>query len=593
MSLKPLNYVDLFDFLYPETPLEGLPDASQITVFQLNNRYAVIRNNQRSIFRALNAIVTEADEGTYFREFMLPYYEVAASKRFVLNTVELTNAQFANGFDAAGLGFAFSAPQTVFNMGNLGGELNGEMTSVLVYSGGSLLPPTAPYSGGSPGPAAGTPAVRTIQGGVILYVPTSLVSAGVPVDVVVLRTFNQKGVTWGNPAYGWTPPSVTFSAAAAAPLTLSFASLSASLGNVYDLSTYAVFLKAGADHYFRPVDPSLVASRMSDSSDGAIFTVNQAANVGDTFMLVGRSGYWDVYTAGTYDATTSGQFSIPLLEADGVTPAPVAYTQDVDVWLDGRFLRHDQDYTVDFGNVIDTTQPPRILINGMSLGVYHTVRVVSNAPWDATHNVQVEGSVLADTRGLVLVSATARDIRLMDGVGLLFASGSFCGEGAAHTVGENRGLDISALTTNTDYYYRARFCLTPAALNTCETAMEQELGMDKFLDLFGSTTGGAILAYDYQSAYALAKGLTGSTVPANGGASWPPPFGPGWFWARDRETAIVGAGYLNFDCRIRGYNPQFASWGEPVLAPGGGGVSFDGRPLQTGYTDQVLDFRQR
>jgi hypothetical protein len=43
--LTPVNYVDLFDRLYPEQHLHGLTDDNQITVEELNRRYATIRTN--------------------------------------------------------------------------------------------------------------------------------------------------------------------------------------------------------------------------------------------------------------------------------------------------------------------------------------------------------------------------------------------------------------------------------------------------------------------------------------------------------------------------------------------------------------------
>jgi hypothetical protein len=672
--LKPTNYVNLYDFIYPEVALPGLADDSQINTAELNARLAIVRGNHRSLVNAMSGIVTQADAGNYFKEYMKPFSEVVAASRFTLTALQITNAQFDPTFDVSGAG-PFGEARTVFQLRELGGELaNDVLYSATVSSSaaasqagivflnadaaplsvgmaafGTNIPPGTTVEtiavGGSyttvtlsanilsTGVLSGAPisfalpppvlvfsggllvqgsdyVVRTVQGGAVLYLKTSSVTHDVPVDVVLMRTFNQKGVTWGNSALGWSAYTHTYGGGGqAGPLTLSVDSLSLRCGNVFDLSTYAIFRKAAADNYYRHVDDGLVASRVPDvGDDGAVFTVDTDALGGETFMVIGRSSYWEYNWSGTPDATTSAQFSIPLLEQDGATPAPVGTAYDVDVWLDGRLLRPEYDYTVQTGSPDDITQPPRILVGGMTIGTAHWIRAVSNAPYDAAHSVQVYGAVLSDTRGLVLVSASGRQVRLTDGVGMLYSGGYFDGYGMVNTVGENRGLDVSSLTARTDYTYRARYCLTKDALEMCESSMSLSTGMDKFLDLFGSVdTDLAISSYDYQSAYAVSHSLASGHVPATSRPAWYSPFGPGYFWVRDRIQAgassprVSSSLSLSFDCRVgRGIfftptadYPDMASWGEPPLAPGAGGVSVDCRPLQAGYTPVDLDFRPR
>jgi hypothetical protein len=297
-----------------------------------------------------------------------------------------------------------------------------------------------------------------------------------------MRQFNRKKVNSGDAGGTWItlPTRTQTGPTTSSPVDLTVSSLSL-LGNVYDLSTYRVFHKTAVDTYYRLVDPSDVTSRMADTGDGAVFTIQTGAIIGESHAVVGLASYWDYEWSGTLTASTSQQFKIDLLELDGTTPAPASVASDIDVWVDGRLLRPDTDYCVDMGDPAEPTIPPRVIISGLELGA-RRVRAVANAPYDAAHNVTLTVPSLSDTRGIIPVSLIGREIRLTDRMGLLFSGGYFDGEGSARAIGDNRALDVSKLSDRTDVYYRARFVLTNAARDVCESVATAGTTIERILD---------------------------------------------------------------------------------------------------------------
>ena len=106
----PVNYVDLFDRLYPEQLLSGLASDGDITVEELNARYDVIRANQRTMVRALTAVYAAQADTASFREFVLPFWEVAYTRKYTIGAPEVAALRYLSGRDSAGVPLSF--PET-------------------------------------------------------------------------------------------------------------------------------------------------------------------------------------------------------------------------------------------------------------------------------------------------------------------------------------------------------------------------------------------------------------------------------------------------------------------------------------------------
>ena len=236
--LTPVNYVDLFDRLYPEQHLHGLTDDNQITVEELNRRYATIRANQRTMSMAMNAIYADQPEGAHLRDFMLPFWEVAYSRKYVLSTKDIASLRYIKGYDPAGLNLKFPESRIAHYANDCGSELLDREVEFLLFSDGLLVAPSD-Y------------AVHPSQGGFAVYLKESRVVVGAAIRVVVFRKFNQRGKSFEHipaPAMAIADPALPDGTAAA---HVAF-SLTA-LGYVHDLRYYALFAKKAGDQYFRPV----------------------------------------------------------------------------------------------------------------------------------------------------------------------------------------------------------------------------------------------------------------------------------------------------------------------------------------------------
>ena len=183
--LTPVNYVDLFDRLYPEQHLAGLTDDGQITAEELNRRYATVRANQRTMMLALNSIYSAQPDGSHFRDYMLPYWEVAASKKFDLGPTKLLSLRYRVGFDPGGESLVFPENRTGLHLHDLGSDLINSMIEVCVYVDGRLIGPSRYH-------------IHVSQGGFSVYIIENDLSQNAQVaHVVLLRKFNQAGVTRG------------------------------------------------------------------------------------------------------------------------------------------------------------------------------------------------------------------------------------------------------------------------------------------------------------------------------------------------------------------------------------------------------------
>ena len=119
--LKPTNYADLFDKLYPLNQLVGIASDSQINVPELNNRFGVIRTNQHSIMKALNGIALASGDSRFIRDLVLPYHEIIASSTFKYTQEQIQGRIFRDGFDAAGESLNLNGTYVIFPMNDLGG----------------------------------------------------------------------------------------------------------------------------------------------------------------------------------------------------------------------------------------------------------------------------------------------------------------------------------------------------------------------------------------------------------------------------------------------------------------------------------------
>lgn len=483
--LKPTNYVDLYDRLYPEHQLVGLASDSQITVPELNMRLGTIRNNHRSVMAALNGLAMAMPGGAMIRDFMLPFHEIAAQRRFVYSAAEIAGHTFRNGFDAAGEALNLGTTHVVFDMNDLGGALRSEDVLVMVFSDGLEV-------------ARSNFVVRTVQGGMMVYVKTAQVVAGVPIDVVVFRKFSQLGVTHSS-------RFVTVNSGAAVAANYAFTVPRRDQYNlVRDLSTLRVFRRSAADGYFRPVSRNLVTFRTDENESSLSVTVASGAQTGDTFTVVDAAEYWEHYKDGTWTQTEDSRYVVSLVDANGV-PAPVWYAKDLDVYYNGRSLIPNHDYWIDW-NYERPDLPPQLVIRGIraSSGKVR-ITAIANAPYDPETEINLTYATIPDQAGVVDVPARDRGCRLLPQLGILRADGrvrSF-GDGI-QTVAENRGLYLGAsLGTRLNVEYRLRFVLTKAGREVMMAAAQGKSPVEQFIELVGSDLGGV----DYVGNFKTVNGI--------------------------------------------------------------------------------------
>lgn len=572
----PLNYVDLFDRLYPEQHLTGLGDENQINVDELNHRYATIRANQRTTMLALNGIFDALPDGSHFRDFMLPYWEVLVSRRFSIGSVsDLAAARYRSGFDPGGDYLEFPEIRTGFHMHDLGEDVVGPVSEVIVFSGGLVVAPSD-YT------------IHRAQGGFSIYVKETKVKP--VVEVVVLRKFNERGLTYQSyPVYLGVPgPGNTTDVVA--DLT--------KLGYVYDFRYYKLFSRTMGDEFFRPVPGNMWQSRVSDNKETALFTLLRKAEEGEQFLVLNSAEFWKFEHDGEVTEDSS-VWKIDLVHANG-QPAPVWHIEDVDVWVDGRLQRPGLDYWIEWGGVASARQAPRIIFRKIATG-YHHVLAITNAPHDPLLNVTLRQSTITDEYGIFDMPPSEREFKLVQDIGLAFTGGYLNTAGTGiDVVGENLALHLTTLDDTRDLYFRVRFVLPPLAREMASRISQSESALEKLMKLLGISADGTFWTSDgpeYRNAQ-LRLNIRQTyrerpdvlKVPTSPRPEWnTSTFDAGYFWVRDEANGARSDDTVTtvIDCRPGADTASFLPWTQD------GSMVFDCRTIDDpGYvTPRVLDCR--
>ena len=588
--LTPVNYVDLFDRLYPEQHLVGLTDENQITVEELNRRYASIRANQRTAMLALNSVYSAQPNGSHFRDYMLPFWEVAACRRWELSTADVALLRHRNGFDPGGLELNFPEPRTSLHLHDLGSSLIDGHHEVLVFARGALLPSRDRHVHASQGGfsvypkedrifskqyseldfremadpdgsdtwstldvrddrAHLTDAFHTIRltGGVIdgrdgVTFPVTNVA---DYQVVLLRKFNERGVTYD------APPVFRNNAGATDGVFDIIVPDLGALGNVYDIRYYRLFSRLSTDSYFRPVPKEDWAARMEPSMNGAaLFTVLRGAADGEEFCVTCGADFWKFEYDGPV-TETSELYKVDLVHPDGL-PLGVWDVEDLDVWIDGRLQRPYVDYWIEWGGPASADQPPRLIYREIPIGARHSVFILHNAPHDPELSLTIrEPETLSTTDGVYRLPAAERALRLVRDVGLVFSGGFLhrAGDGI-NVVADNLGLHLEDLPYNTDLSFRSRFVLTPGGLTGALRESDHETALEQFIGLVGlkadgsSSDGASPLGFDFIESYRQTHNV--HPIPNAPAPERPVTrFGAMFFWVRD-ESVSAGDFVLDF-----------------------------------------------
>ena len=528
---SPVNYVDLFDRLYPEQHLSGITDDSQINVDDLNQRYATIRANQRTMMMALNSIYSAQSDGSHFKDFMQPFWEIALSKKFDLSPAITASLRYRAGFDPGGNTLTFPENRTGFHLHDCGSSLLNDMTEVMVYINGKLVPPSAKY-------------VHVAQGGFSIYVKECIIpSTATSAHVIVLRKFNQLGLT--------RSASTIYKSdtATALPFDILITDL-LSLGNIYDLRYYKVFHRLSTDRYFRPLDPTKWAGRFSVDNASAIFTIINGAGLNEEFIVLNTAEYWKY----EFDGQLTEDSNVTLIDLiDGNSlPAPVWSIEDLDVFVDGRLMRPYTDYIIQWGSPSSKQHAPRLVLRGVPTGQRH-ILVQTNAPHDPLCPMIREDSI-SDPDAIFRTSPAERELRLIEDVGIVYSNGYLCSVGDdINVVADNYAIHLGGLPDTNFLYYRARFVLTPAQLEGAKLEGGYKTPLENFVNLVGlrldgsPADGSSLLGgFDFIESYRYNAGVT--AVPSNP-IPWPEIyFNAMYFWVRDEQTSARIAGEP-LDCR--------------------------------------------
>ena len=470
--LTPVNYVDLFDRLYPEQHLHGLTDDNQITVEELNRRYATIRANQRTMSMAMNAIYADQPEGAHLRDYMLPFWEIAYSRKYVISRKDVATLRYVRGYDPAGLDLQFSEPRTALYANDCGSELLERDVELLLFSDGLLVPP-ADYH------------VHPSQGGFAVYLKESRVVVGATVRIVVFRKFNQRGQSFER-----IPAAAIAIADPALPDGTPAAHVAfdlKALGYVHDIRFYALFARKAGDQYFRPVPEDFWSARAMPGYDTAIAGVLGGYAVpGDyEFVLVDKAEFWK-HELHADVAPRDSVWKVDLVDSRGM-PLPVAHEGDVDVWVRGRKLRAGVDYWVEFGTPEFPDIPPRIMFEDVHYGDGLHLMVMSGAPRDREASIEMDADMLPNHDAVVRLDPRLRRIRLLQNVGLVFSSGylELAGDGI-ETIADNLALHFDGLRDADEFTYRARFVFAPETIDGAFRQTEVPTVLERFARTVGS-----------------------------------------------------------------------------------------------------------
>ena len=570
--LTPVNYVDLFDRLYPEQHLAGLTDDGQITAEELNRRYATVRANQRTMMLALNSIYSAQPDGSHFRDYMLPYWEVAASKKFDLGPTKLLSLRYRVGFDPGGESLVFPENRTGLHLHDLGSDLINSMIEVCVYVDGRLIGPSRYH-------------IHVSQGGFSVYIIESDLSQSAQVaHVVLLRKFNQAGVTRGAAVIR------KCTATTAQPFDVIVPTLS-ELGNVFDIRYYKLFHRVPGDRWFRPVDENGYGKRASATGDGAMFTKLSGAVKDEEFVVVCTAEFWKSEFDGPLTEDSNAAVH-PLVDQYGL-PAPVSRIEDVDVYVEGRLMRPNVDYWLHWGDPAVTPRtPPQIVLRGVATGDHRHVVVRTNAPYDPYLCPEIREDVLSDPQAIYRLPPQERPLRLLEDVGLSFSGGHLVNVGEdMNVVADNLGLHIGGLPDTQYFYFRARFVFTPASMEGALAQGGFQTALEKFALMVGvaadgsAPNGNPALTADFVQAYRVNSGA--QTVPENP-EDWPDTtFDASYFWVRDASSEARAASEP-MDCRDGADLARYTPWEQdptlPVIMDCRDGFTADpgyvtGRPL--------------
>jgi len=528
MTLAP-NYVDLFDQLYPTQQLNGLADESQINVTQLNSRFAAIRANHASTMRALNGIVSNEDPGKYIKQYLQSFSEIAAFKKFTYTGAQKSANLFTTGFDAKGTSLSFPSPRVVFPVNDLGGTPLSNVADVMVFHRGHLLPPSLCY-------------VNYVQGGMMVYVKASHIYADADTYVVVVRKFNQLGVSH----------TQRFAAVANAAVGANFAITVPSLspyGRQYDIRYYKLFRRRTGWLHFAAMDPSEWTARLGDDGSSAIFTVLAGAELGEQFQVVNCTEYWSYEYEGLKGYLTPNYLN--LIMSDGTNPAPVNRIEDIDVWLCGRLMRPGIDYTYTRGG---NGAPPRLFfVSGIPVNEVH-LKVVSNVPYDSEYNIEQSANPMPHVKGIADFSVIgSRKMRTLEGMGWIFSEGFLdgCGDGVMSVL-DNAYLHYKGLVDRDYFMYRARYVLTASALALVDSVFDYKSQERRVNDMLVQAVG---VTFDPVAAY-----IANNSTPNVPGRTWPSvnPLWPGYDTPYD-ATGMEGT---------PDYDPLLLGWAYPKFNRG-------------------------
>jgi hypothetical protein len=563
-----INYGDTFDRLFPVQSVPLLVNDSDIAAETLNQRYTINNLNQQSMLHALNSIFIAQPDGSHFRDYMLPFWEIAGYKTFDL-TGNINSLRFRAGFDPGGISLSFPENRTALYMTDFGNTILNN-SQVLLFVGGVLVSSNDYY-------------INSIQGGFTIYVKETLTSISDKASVIVVRKFNELGVT-----RNYASPTINTTGTTSNPYDI-IIDLS-TLGNIYDIRYYKLFLKTASDNYFRPVSESLYSAR-TNLSNQAVFTKDNGSILGDQFIVVCTAEFWSY----NFDAIVTENSNASIIDLVDNNNYPVAVTNinDLDVWLNGRLQRPNIDYWLQFGSPDSKRHPPRIIMKYVPTGPRQKIFIMSNAPEDVQLYPSIRENDISDPRGIYRFNMSTYMLRLLKNVGIVFNGGylSDIGDGI-ETIADNLGLYFSNLTDPRDIYFKARFVLPTGNLNSAIDESKFSTALENFANLVGlrpdgtPADGKSALSFDFIESFVLSHNV--QNVPYNPFRTWNTTLFPaGYFFVRDDLTT---ARTYNepVDCRSSGLE-ILVPWEQLNQT-----TYFDCRnPLpDLGYTTNVsLDFR--
>jgi len=512
MPLPPLNYVDLFDRFWPEYWVPGLADENEISVGGINERLAAVRANQRSLRAALGAIAARGVAADFLRDLLLPFWEVAAHRRFSFTAAERAAHTFREGFDSAGEGLAFDHPMVVLPLNDVGGALLSDECEVQVFADGLLLPRS-------------TWAVREVQGGAMVYVDRTRIPLDAPVDVVAMRRFN---VMRPEGRFTWRAPS-----AATVNDPLSFDYPATHYGRLYSARYLRLFSKAPGAAFYRPVDRSLWAARVAEDGDTVGFTVLNALQ-DEAFMVVDLTESWEFYYEGPIPASSPLLTRIPLtVDVFGTpAPAPVAHDRDVQVFVDGRLLQLGVDYDLTFNDPVG----PSILFLSLSprpQGSHILVR--SGAPYEPEDAIEYRADVLPEPHGVVAVPYEGRPLRLLPRLGLLYSDGRLANVSENDTIAGNVGLHLPARSMYAAEY-RLRFVLPDGTRELVRDISTAKGPVEQIIEVVASDPARAVADFLANYIATAHPPLIGTVAPEPGTEDTVP---GGYEWVSDALPLLI------------------------------------------------------